>query len=380
MEQKHLDEMDEDSFFGEEFIDNEEDYPVLKVSDKAKKDQKEGKKMEERKVEEKKVSAPIKPKFSTPKRKEFDDEIIVEEVKIKPARMEPPKPEPIKETKEAFPANKSSDPDRSGPRSGSNSSGGENSSGVAIWQVISLLLVIGLVAAILTGGFGYKVSAPTVTGELSLDQASAKVEDYVNNQILVPPWTAEVKSKEDAGHMGMYKVTLTVAGNNVESYITKDGKIFFPRGLDLTNFSATASLEEPKAPVGENVSVSETPAAPNVTLAPENPTSTEVEEKPVEEQPVSPPVVNSISLGMNAKKWLFDPNTLSAVVGQKVQLEIAPSADLGEFTFAIPDLGVEQKVSGKTTIEFTPAKAGTFAFLCSSCETWRGMQGTLEVK
>ncbi|MEK6845725.1 MAG: cupredoxin domain-containing protein [Nanoarchaeota archaeon] len=375
MEQKHLDEMDEDSFFGEEFIDNEEDYPVLKVGDKAKK---EGKKMEERKVEEKKVSAPIKPKLtvSTPKRKEFDDEIIVEEVKIKPARMEPSKPEPVKES---FPANKSSDPDRSGPRSGSNSSGGESSSGVAIWQVISLLLVIGLVAAILTGGFGYEVSAPMAAEELSLDQAAAKVEEYVNTQILTPPWTAEVQKKEDAGHFGMYKVTLTVAGNNVESYITKDGKIFFPRGLDLTNFSATASLEETKTPAGKNTSVSETPAAPNVTLTPVSP------EKPVEEKPVPPvstvpPVVSSISLGMNAKKWLFDPNTLSVAVGQKVQLEIAPSADLGEFTFAIPDLGVEQKVSGKTTIEFTPAKAGTFAFLCSSCETWRGMQGTLEVK
>ena len=51
-----------------------------------------------------------------------------------------------------------------------------------------------------------------------------------------------------------------------------------------------------------------------------------------------------------------------------------------DFTFAVPALGVEQKVAGTTEVEFVADKAGTFDFTCGSCEDWRGMKGTLVVE
>ena len=47
---------------------------------------------------------------------------------------------------------------------------------------------------------------------------------------------------------------------------------------------------------------------------------------------------------------------------------------------SIQELGVEQEISGRTTVEFDARKTGSFEFSCSSCEDWRGMVGTLVVE
>ena len=90
MEQKHIDEMEDDTFLGEELVEDEE-YPVLKVEPK----------------KEKKpamAAAPVKPKpapFVPPKKKE-------EEIYIKPAKLDAPKE--IKITPVS--SSPSSDPDK----------------------------------------------------------------------------------------------------------------------------------------------------------------------------------------------------------------------------------------------------------------------------
>ena len=85
-----------------------------------------------------------------------------------------------------------------------------------------------------------------------------------------------------------------------------------------------------------------------------------------------------VEVTLSAKKWIFKPSEITVKRGSKVQLTIVPS-DL-EFTFAVPGLGVEQKVSGETKVDFTAENTGSFEFTCGSCEEWRGMKGTLVVE
>ncbi len=84
---------------------------------------------------------------------------------------------------------------------------------------------------------------------------------------------------------------------------------------------------------------------------------------------------------VTAKKYDFEPSTISVVRGRPVRLEItAVDHDHG---IEIKELGVKQKLQkGKATVvEFTPDKAGTFEFHCSVfCGLGHhGMKGTLVV-
>ncbi len=102
------------------------------------------------------------------------------------------------------------------------------------------------------------------------------------------------------------------------------------------------------------------------------------EEEPEEVKPVDAPDGEAVEVTLNAKKWIFNPSEVTVKKGSKILLTIVPS-DL-EFTFAVPGLGVEKEVSGVTEVELTAGSAGSFEFICSSCEEWRGMKGTLVVE
>jgi plastocyanin len=380
MEQKHIDEVEEDSF-GEEFVD--EDYPVLKVDKK----------------KSTASATTFKPKSASVKKKEvafdeedFDDE---EEIQIKPARVEPkiaprneprfePKVEPKKEGISITPAF-SSDPDKN------NENGGDDDmfKKVSTWTVISVVLLILLVISIFSGGFGYGSSS--VAGEkVSMDAAEEKVLNYVNTNLLAPPFVAEVKDKAELDNL--YKFTLSVAGQEVESYVTLDGKLFFPRGFEL-NETTIAPIVEEAATADVNVSnitVSKPATVDTTKPAATEPVETEPivaepsEVSPTDEEEIAAPVesttpVKQLVQTVTAKKWLFDPNVVTVKKGQSLKLTIKP-VEMGEFTFSVSGLGVEQKVVGDTIVEFTPDKVGTYKFLCSTCEDWRGMTGNLVVE
>jgi len=119
------------------------------------------------------------------------------------------------------------------------------------WKFISGILLVLLIAAIYTNGF-HLTGATAATIPITQIDAEEKVLDYVNNNLLRPPFTAEVKSSEELD--GLFKVTLDVAGQEVNSYLTKDGKFFFPQGFDLT--APPLDLETPESEETELVEVS----------------------------------------------------------------------------------------------------------------------------
>ena len=104
------------------------------------------------------------------------------------------------------------------------------------------------------------------------------------------------------------------------------------------------------------------------------------EEPTVVPEPTTEPVAagETVKLTLNAKKWIFDPHEVTVKKGSTVVVTVIPAGL--DFTFAVPALGVEKKVSGTTEVQFTADKAGSFDFTCASCEDWRGMKGTLVVQ
>ncbi len=82
---------------------------------------------------------------------------------------------------------------------------------------------------------------------------------------------------------------------------------------------------------------------------------------------------------LTAKRWLFEPNKIKANKGDKIKITLLNPEQL-KFRFEIKELGVAKDISAETTIfEFAANNNGTFKYRCSSCEAWRGMEGTLVV-
>ncbi|MBI2124937.1 thioredoxin domain-containing protein [Candidatus Woesearchaeota archaeon] len=547
MEQKQLDELD-DSFFGEEFIEDEaeesfssntkfqrvepkleaEAEPELRLKKSAKKTvaKKNTVKKTEKTIKKEAVSEAKKEKALPEK------EVKKETVEIKPAKETPKETKIVVET--SSPVNPWAE---------------EKGSGLfgqaSTWKTLTGIALVLLVLSLFTQGFDFSEKGLTGAATISLDEAKDKALTYVNGQLLQPPFQATVEASEELD--SLYKITLNVAGQTVDSYVTKDGKLFFPQGLEMeavvlengetetpsnselapvevsvdddpalgledapvtmvefsdfqcpfckkANDEALKEVKDkyveagklkivyrdfplefhPEAEVaaiaaecadeqgkfweyhdllfanqdslsdanykkwavelgldeeefnecykgleylnevradmadGQKYGVSGTPAffingrmisgaQPYAVFEQEIEAALAaagVESEAVNEPELAPnepeeagatevvpePAMagETVKVTLNAKKWIFQPNEVTVKKGSKVVVTVVPSGL--DFTFAVPALGVEQKVAGTTEVEFVADKAGTFDFTCGSCEDWRGMKGTLVVE
>lgn len=89
---------------------------------------------------------------------------------------------------------------------------------------IGAVAVIAIVLAVVNFG-GFKSGA-----KLSPDEAKAKAEAYINTN-LVSGTTATVAEVTDY-NSDLYKMSVKVGDTTIDSYMTKDGKTFFPQGMD----------------------------------------------------------------------------------------------------------------------------------------------------
>jgi len=90
--------------------------------------------------------------------------------------------------------------------------------------VLPILLVIALA---LIGYFSFK----NPIKNLDEGQAKTRTEEFINNFLMQNGNKAIVK--EITEEYGLYKLKVDITSNVVESYLTKDGKLFFPQALDI---------------------------------------------------------------------------------------------------------------------------------------------------
>lgn len=98
-----------------------------------------------------------------------------------------------------------------------------------------------LIVVVLGGGYYYSLQMKKL---LTKEQAQAKVVEFIEKNMVAPGTKVEVVgvTKEN----GLYKVTIKVGEQEVPTYITQDGKNFFPQAIDIAEAEAKAQ-EQAKA-------------------------------------------------------------------------------------------------------------------------------------
>ncbi len=401
MEQKQLDELDE-TFFGEEFVDDETDSVTIQSA-------KEGSKtMNSKKSVINTKKKPVAMANKTPVKKAKPETKTAKTAVKHLSKESAPKKMPLAEPGElkievvktplekvgpieiSSPINPWSEEKTTAPSS-------SFFSDASTWKAITGMVIILLLVSVFTQGFNFSGSS-SFGSELSQEEAEAKVLAYVNT-ILQPPYVAKVESSQAVNDL--YLVRLSVADQPIDSYITKDGSLFFPQGFDTsksleeqTAQNTEASLEVTNTDASvtkEDIPPAETDSAPGEEST-DSVDAAAVAEAPSEDVPSEQPApplsetdTSVMEIKMTSRKWMFFPQKVTANAGSPIKLTLTPDNSnptfaLPSYTFSIPQLGVEKVISGPTTLELTPETPGSYPFSCSSCEDWRGMNGVLIVQ
>lgn len=117
-----------------------------------------------------------------------------------------------------------------------------------------VILPIILVAALAIIGF-FSFRKPE-SKNLSAEEAKTKVENFVNTYLMQSGSKATIK--EVTKEYGLYKLKIDVVSSVIESYVTRDGKLFFPQALDMEEIAkeaATANNQSDTSAPAATVSV-----------------------------------------------------------------------------------------------------------------------------
>ncbi len=116
-------------------------------------------------------------------------------------------------------------------------------SGIKIngFKVAAAILAVLLVVSIITTGFTKWGSLATE----SKDQVAKDTVDFVNKALL-QGGSADLKSVKEEGDL--YALKLGINGKDIDCYVTKDGKLFFPQAINVAEVSALSENAGSEAP------------------------------------------------------------------------------------------------------------------------------------
>jgi len=108
--------------------------------------------------------------------------------------------------------------------------------------IILILIIAAALSITLMGKKQYK--------EISAAEATAKSEDFINNFLM--PSGSKASVTETSEEYDLYKMKIDIGSESpVESYVSKDGKLFFPQAIDMekTAQAQTGNNNQASAPV-----------------------------------------------------------------------------------------------------------------------------------
>ncbi len=119
--------------------------------------------------------------------------------------------------------------------------------------LILLIVCVALAGGLVYSQFGQKIGKDTI----NIEEVEDLILTYINESLLQGQLKASLvgEIEEEAG---LYKFQIEVAGQKILSFLTKDGKIFFPEGF---------YLEE--EPIVQNPDSEESQSSSENTIAPE---------------------------------------------------------------------------------------------------------------
>lgn len=98
------------------------------------------------------------------------------------------------------------------------------------------LPIILVIILVIIGFFSFK--KPTIV-DLTPDQAKVQAETFINKFLMQNGNKATVK--DITTEYGLYKLKIDIVSSAVDSYLTKDGKLFFPQALNIDQVSGNSS-------------------------------------------------------------------------------------------------------------------------------------------
>lgn len=100
------------------------------------------------------------------------------------------------------------------------------------WKIATIVLGVLLVISLFANGIPF-------TGYFVKDSKVNSAVDFINTNLLADGTKAELKQVDEIS--GLYKIKLSIDGQEFDSYISKDGKFLFPSAIDLSMKLDTAS-------------------------------------------------------------------------------------------------------------------------------------------
>jgi glutaredoxin len=113
------------------------------------------------------------------------------------------------------------------------------------FQKFLVPIIIILIALAVAQGLYYAKNGGGMRA-ISKDKAAEKAVNYINANFMESGTKAELKSVEESN--GVYKIQLSIGSNSYTSYITRDGKIIFPEGMELPEEIVAAGSETQDIP------------------------------------------------------------------------------------------------------------------------------------
>lgn len=127
----------------------------------------------------------------------------------------------------------------------------------------AILLGVLLVGVIV----GYSI--PTFMGEdqktINKAEAKEKAEKFINDNLIPPDSDQQAEVKNVQKEDGLYRVSVKVGGQEIQSYLTRDGKTFFPQAM-ATNKSDNNKEDSSSKSQQKKTTVSTKKEIPTVKL------------------------------------------------------------------------------------------------------------------
>jgi hypothetical protein len=107
------------------------------------------------------------------------------------------------------------------------------------WQIISAILLLLLIISFFRG------SDSGMEGALTKEEAGQKIMSFINNNLMAPGTEATLDSIEEEA--GIYKMEISAEDQKITSYVTKDGKVFFPQAMDIAEVEKQIQIQKAAA-------------------------------------------------------------------------------------------------------------------------------------
>jgi len=103
---------------------------------------------------------------------------------------------------------------------------------VYFWELLSVVLFALLVVSFFNNGFIFDVNSK------SKEEVGKEAVEFINSEIFKGQVEGKLVSVGD--EYGLYAVKIDIEGQEFDSYVTKDGKILFPQGVEMGEVETAA--------------------------------------------------------------------------------------------------------------------------------------------